>query len=299
MGSWLKALGLTIWGLIGLGLLAVFIFVGYEAALKYRVLGAPAVESGSPAHQIAEESQSPSRNDAAVTLAPSMNGNSTTAPPPIPLVDVTHQLLQSAAAQHHHDLVIGYGQELFDNGTASPDDMVSVAQSYSSIEDCASARDWMEKANAAFLSAGRALTDAQRQVTLNCREKPHITIEPAHEERAMRLLRSLHDHAEVDRARLPQLESEAATAKSGNSSVILGELYYGFGNYGKAIESIRRGLGRGGVVHLDDAYVYLGLSEQAVGNVTEARKAFNQLKDVPGISPRILRLWTLYAEVEL
>jgi hypothetical protein len=45
--------------------------------------------------------------------------------------------------------------------------------------------------------------------------------------------------------------------------------------------------------------VYLGLSEQAEGNVTEARKAFSQLKDVPGISPRILGLWTLYAEVEL
>ena len=115
----------------------------------------------------------------------------------------------------------------------------------------------------------------------------------------MRLLRSLHERAEVDRARLPQLESEAATAKSGNPSVLLGELYYGFGNYGKAIESIRRGLSKGGVVHLDHAYVYLGLSEQAEGDVTEARISFNQLKDVPGISPRILRLWTPYAEVEL
>ena len=36
MRSILKALGLTIWGLIAFGLVAIFIFVGYEIALKYR-----------------------------------------------------------------------------------------------------------------------------------------------------------------------------------------------------------------------------------------------------------------------
>jgi hypothetical protein len=44
--------------------------------------------------------------------------------------------------------------------------------------------------------------------------------------------------------------------------------------------------------HLDDAYLYLGLSEQAVDNLEEAREAFAKLKVVPGISPRDL-LWTL------
>jgi hypothetical protein len=89
-----------------------------------------------------------------------------------------------------------------------------------------------------------------------------------------------------------------AAAQSGNPSVILGELLYGFGEYGKAVQAIRRGLDQGGVRHLDDAYVYLGRAEQAQGNFDEARKAFAHLKDVPGISPRVLKLWTLYAEVE-
>jgi hypothetical protein len=53
------------------------------------------------------------------------------------------------------------------------------------------------------------------------------------------------------------------------------------------------------VAHLDDAYVYLGLSEQAVGDLEEARRAFAKLKDVSGISPRVLALWTLYAETQL
>jgi len=298
MGSLLKALGLTIWGLIALGLLAIFSVVGYQAALKYRLSPAPAIETTPSVHQSTAEPQTPLENRAAVRPESPTRGKSTT-PAPLPLVDVTHQLLQSAALQRHHDLVIEYGQQLLDNGMASPDDMLSVAQAYSSIQDCGNARAWMEKANAAFRAEGSELGEMQRQVTLNCRDKPRVMIDPAHAERTNRLLQSLRNRAEAVRAKLPQLEAEADAAKSGNSSVILGELYYGFGDYVKAIESIRRGLDRGGIVHLDDAYVYLGLSEQAEGNIDEARKAFNQLKDVPGISPRVLRLWTLYAEVEL
>jgi len=51
VGSILRALGLTIWGLIGFGLLAIFIFVGYEAALKYRA------SSGSMVNVIATNGQ--------------------------------------------------------------------------------------------------------------------------------------------------------------------------------------------------------------------------------------------------
>ena len=40
-------------------------------------------------------------------------------------------------------------------------------------------------------------------------------------------------------------------------------------------------------------------AEQAVGDLAEARKAFAKLKNVPGISPRVLLLWTLYAETQL
>jgi hypothetical protein len=45
--------------------------------------------------------------------------------------------------------------------------------------------------------------------------------------------------------------------------------------------------------------VYLGRAEKAVGNLEEARSAFNKLKEVHGISPRVLQLWTLYAETNL
>ena len=102
--------------------------------------------------------------------------------------------------------------------------------------------------------------------------------------------------AEADRKNLPQLEAEAAHSKFGQLDVRLGELYFGFGDYEHAINAIQRGLEKGRITHLDDAYVYLGRSQVAVGNIAEARNAFAKLKDVPNISPRVLLLWELYAD---
>jgi hypothetical protein len=42
--------------------------------------------------------------------------------------------------------------------------------------------------------------------------------------------------------------------------------------------------------------VYLGRSQVALKNIPDAKKAFAGLKSVPNISPRVLRLWDLYAE---
>lgn len=61
-------------------------------------------------------------------------------------------------------------------------------------------------------------------------------------------------------------------------------------NYELAIVSIERGLRKGGIVHLDEAYVYLGLSKQAIGDIEGARNAFSKLKDVPGTSHYPVRL---------
>jgi TolA-binding protein len=77
--------------------------------------------------------------------------------------------------------------------------------------------------------------------------------------------------------------------------VKLGEVYYGFGDYQKAADAINQGLQKGQIKHLDEAYAYLGLSEVQLKNNAEAKKAFAKLKDVPNISPRVLKLWTLYA----
>jgi hypothetical protein len=48
--------------------------------------------------------------------------------------------------------------------------------------------------------------------------------------------------------------------------------------------------------HPDEAYVYLGRAHVALKNTADAKKAFAGLKSVPNISPRVLKLWELYAD---
>ena len=118
-------------------------------------------------------------------------------------------------------------------------------------------------------------------------------------ERTNRLLASAKQRADVDRKGLPQFETEAAKNKAGEVDVKLGEVYYGFGDYQNAVKAITRAFTKGQIKHLDEANVYLGLSQAALKNDVEAKKAFAALKTVPNISPRVLKLWELYAEKQI
>jgi tetratricopeptide (TPR) repeat protein len=274
MGSILKALGLTIWGLIGAGLLAVSIFVGYEATLKFRA------SSGSDENDQLKPSQ---RGPAGGTEAKAPADPTHYVPVGPPTSDATRNLLLSAFQNHQYDLAIAYGQQLLDGKSTGPADLSLVAQSYLSVSDCANAQIWAVKAKDAFQMAGLEPDEAFRRIAACCvsgGNKPRTVLDSA------------------QRARIDDLLSttEAAKADTGAPFVRMGELYYGFGEYELAIASIRLGLKKGQIAHLDEAYVYLGRAEKAMGDIQEARNAFNKLKDIPDISPRVLRLWTLYAE---
>jgi hypothetical protein len=116
-----------------------------------------------------------------------------------------------------------------------------------------------------------------------------------HKERTTRLLNALKTRADADRKGLAQEEAEATKSSAGELDVKLGEVYYGFGDYQKAADAINSGIKKGQVKHMDEAYVYLGLANVQLKNNAEAKKAFANLKTVPNISPRVLRLWELYA----
>jgi TolA-binding protein len=73
-------------------------------------------------------------------------------------------------------------------------------------------------------------------------------------------------------------------------------VYYGAGDYANAIAAINRGIGKGQIKHLDEAYVYLGRAQAAAKNNAEAKKAFAGLKTVPNINPGVLTIWELYSE---
>jgi tetratricopeptide (TPR) repeat protein len=297
----LKALGLTIWGLIALGLLALFVVVGYQTALKLRSLGIPVADTSSK-NDVSSGSVALTGpgSDTVKPTTPDQNKSGSTSNPIT--WDATRKLLRGAADQHQYAEAVEYGKQLYESGGAGPDDLLMIVNAYYSSYDCANALTWVDRANDAFHVAGREPDESLHRIKMRCGSDDHdrrIGIRPEREERTTRLLNSLKERAEADRRNLAQLEAEAAKSKSGNIDVKLGELYFGFGDYEHAIIAIQRGLEKGEITHLDDAYVYLGLSEERVNNIAEARRAFAKLKEVPGISPRILRLWELYAETRL
>jgi hypothetical protein len=121
-------------------------------------------------------------------------------------------------------------------------------------------------------------------------------VKDEHKERTMRLLNALKTRADADKKGLSQFDAEAAKNPSGDLSVKTGEVHFGFGDYAGAITAINAGLQKGQIKHLDEAYIYLARSQVASKNIADAKKSLAQLKTVPGVSPRVLKLWELYAE---
>ena len=152
--------------------------------------------------------------------------------------------------------------------------------------------DYMEMAQ---LLGDSALPAEAETVLEKAMNTPGL-INDQQKERATRLLNSFKSRAEADKKGLPQLDAEAKKNPAGELDVKLGEVYYGVGDYQNAVTAINRGLQKGQVKHLDEGYVYLGRSQVALKNTADAKKAFAGLKSVPNISPRVLKVWELYAD---
>ncbi len=284
MQSILKALGVTIWGLVGFGLVIVLVVVGYRTALNHRIVENSVVDRRKIDSGAGAQSNVPSGSPADLHIHEE---------------DMIRLSLLLSASQHQYELAQEYGTKLYDSGTATPDDLLLIAQTYYSIRDCEKVGLWIDRASRAFHAAARdpdrALNTMKDDCAAEINKRP-VTSGMGEYERMERLLKSLKERAETDRKNLPEFELKAESSKLGELDVKLGEVYFGFGDYQSAIIAIQRGLKKGQVTHLDDAYVYLGLSEQAVNERHEARAAFARLKDVPNINPRVLKLWELYAE---
>jgi tetratricopeptide (TPR) repeat protein len=292
----------------------------------------------------------------------------------------TRTLFGIAASTSQFQKTIDYGKEMADAGTATPNDLAIIAQSYFQLKDCKSAGVWVDKAVAASRKAGEAPKENLFLFKLQCasdasdnaamipvlnelirlnnkstywntllrierqdERDDHNTlmlyrvmydtsamtvgsdyiemsqllgdaalpaeaqtvlekamsaglIADAQKERTNRLLNSFKTRAEADKKGLAALDAEATKNPAGELDVKLGEVYYGTGDYQGAVTAINRGIGKGQIKHLDEAYVYLGRSQVALKNNADAKKAFTGLKAVPNISPRVLKLWELYGE---
>jgi tetratricopeptide (TPR) repeat protein len=296
-------------------------------------------------------------------------------------VNITRALFGISASTSQLQKTIDYGKEMADAGTATPNDLAIIAQSYFQLKDCKNSGVWVEKAVAASRKAGETPKENLYLFKLQCASDAgdnatmipvlidliHLTnkttywntllrierqderddhntlmiyrimydtnamqadtdyIEMAqllgdaalpgeaqmvleklmsspgvlkddHKERTTRLLNSMKTRADADKKGLPALDAEASKNSAGQLDVKLGEVYFGAGDYQGATTAITRGIGKGQIKQMDEAYVYLGRAQTALKNYPEAKKAFGGLKSVPNISPRVLKLWELYAD---
>src|SRR5271168_4803231 len=122
-------------------------------------------------------------------------------------------------------------------------------------------------------------------------------ISDTQKERTTRLLNSFKTRAETDKKGQTQFNAEATKNPAGELDIKLGEVYYGSGDYQNAVTAINRGLQKGQIKHLDEAYVYLGRSQVQLKNFADAKKAFVGLKSVPNVSPRVVKLFELYGDI--
>jgi hypothetical protein len=155
------------------------------------------------------------------------------------------------------------------------------------------------QADTDYIEMAQLLGDAglpgEAQIVLEKAFKSGI-VKEEHKERTARLLNSMKTRADADKKGLPALEAQASQNPAGQLDVKLGEIYFGAGEYQDASAAITRGLGKGQIKQPDEAYVYLGRYWVAQNEPKEARNAFTQLGTLPNISPRVLRLWGLYAD---
>jgi tetratricopeptide (TPR) repeat protein len=143
---------------------------------------------------------------------------------------------------------------------------------------------------------GDAALPGEAQMVLEKLVSTSGVLKDEHMERTTRLLNAMKSRADADKQGLPALEAEAIKNPAGQLDVKLGEVYFGAGDYQGAATAISRGLRKTQINRLDEAYVYLGRDGVARNKPAEAEKAFEQLRTVPNISPRVLRLWNLYAD---
>jgi hypothetical protein len=143
---------------------------------------------------------------------------------------------------------------------------------------------------------GDAALPGEAQMVLEKLMSTPGVLKDDHKERTSRLLNSMKTRADADKKGLPALDAEASKNPAGQLDVKLGEVYYGAGDFQGAVTAITRGLGKKQIKQEDEAYVYLGRAQVQLKNIPEAKKALAGLKSVPNVSPRVLKLWELYAE---
>ena len=102
-----------------------------------------------------------------------------------------------------------------------------------------------------------------------------------------------------DRRDLPKDSQAAAKDPNGEFEVKVGLGFYSLGEWEKSVDSVKRGLAKGGVKRQDDANMLLGAGLVELGRYDEAKQAFAAAAAAAGSNDfmrRLAGLWTAYAD---
>lgn len=121
---------------------------------------------------------------------------------------------------------------------------------------------------------------------------------PEEKPRIERQMAALGKVATNDRAELPKLEEQAKAAPTGDLDVAVGMAWHFFGESGKAIEALQRGLGKTGLKDQQalDGAMALGMAQLHAKDSAGAQKTFQGIKTSDPNMQRIIKLWILYAK---
>jgi Tfp pilus assembly protein PilF len=102
--------------------------------------------------------------------------------------------------------------------------------------------------------------------------------------------------AATDAKDLPGAAQQLAAAKTADQMIGIGKLYFSSGDYEKAADAIQKGLAKGAAKDVDDANLLLGIAYARQQKATEARAAFDAVKN-PTLA-EVAKLWKLKLDVD-
>src|SRR5579859_2181106 len=166
MRALLNTLGATVWGLIAI------ILAGALATLSYRLVSTISTNSvsGPPASlpPAAEPAPTPNAQPAAPTpslatpLAPRTQRSS------LPTIESMRADFDRASADQQSDKVVQYGEQLFEAGGATADDLTLIGHFVYLRRDCPNALLWSDRAVSAARSLGQSVPQEVYAIRSQC-----------------------------------------------------------------------------------------------------------------------------------
>jgi tetratricopeptide (TPR) repeat protein len=110
--------------------------------------------------------------------------------------------------------------------------------------------------------------------------------------RAQRALESAKKQATQDQNGLAKAEQAADAAHDGQQAATVGQAYFGYQQYDKAVLWLNKALTKGGLKNAADTRLLLGIAQLKAGHKDDAVKSFKQVKGDPTLE-RLANLWVI------